>query len=108
MTDKEIGRELELIAKRLKRARKEKGLTQLELSMQSGVSQNMISAVEMGKRNATFQTIIRLCRSLDIQLSDILKDIEPCAKTDDTTRRNDLKKEIAIQLKKVSELISEL
>lgn len=108
MKNKEVGEEIKLIARRLKRARIEKKLTQLELSLQSGVSQNMIALIETGKRNPTFQTIIKLCRALDVRLSDILQDVEPTAKTDDTDRRNAIKKEILNSLEAIRSLIEEL
>ena len=69
MNEKETSEELQLIAKRLRKARKEKGLTQLELSLQAGISQNMVACIEAGKRNPTFQTLIRMCRALDGQFS---------------------------------------
>lgn len=108
MNEKETSEELQLIAKRLRKARKEKGLTQLELSLQAGISQNMVACIEAGKRNPTFQTLIRMCRALDVQLSDILKDIEPSAKTDDTDRRITIKKEIQMLLDDIIELVNEL
>lgn len=108
MIEKEISGELQLIARRLRKARKEKNMTQLELSLQAGISQNMVACIEAGKRNPTFQTLIYMCRALDVQLSDILKDIEPVAMTPDTDRRAAIKKEISDLLAEVIELINEL
>ncbi len=87
MTDDEVEKELVLIARRLRKARKQKKLTKLDLSFKSGVSQNMIACIEAGKRNPSFQTMIKLCRALDIRLSDILKDIEPVANNSETAYR---------------------
>ena len=108
MNSEETVKELQLISRRLRNARKKKGLTQLELSLQAGVSQNMIACVKEKKRNPTFQTVIKMCRALDVQLSDILKDIEPSAKTPDTENRNKIKKEIIWHLNAVINLIDEL
>ena len=108
MTESETTKELKLIAKRLKAARKQKGINQFELSLQSGVSQNMIACIESGKRNPTFQTVIKLCRALDVNLSEILKDIEPAAKTPDTKYRNKIKSEIIGYLDKIIKLLDEL
>ena len=108
MNEKETSEELQLIANRLRKARKEKGITQLELSLQAGISQNMVACIEAGKRNPTFQTIIKMCRALDVRLSDILKDIEPAARTDDSERRLAIKQDIQLLLNEVFELINEL
>lgn len=71
-----LDRDMKLIADRLKEARRKAGLTQLELSMRSGVSQNMIAYIEKGDRNPALRTVIRLCRAMDVKMSDILSEIE--------------------------------
>lgn len=108
MNDKDIDAEFKLIAKRIKAARKKKGMTQLELSFQAGISQNMIACIESGKRNPTFQTVIKLCRALDLRLSDILKDIEPAAKTTTHEEKNEIISQIKLHLSMVIDLIDEL
>lgn len=55
-----------LVVKRLKSIREEKNISQLELSLISGVSQNMITYIETGKRTPTLKTLIKLCLALDI------------------------------------------
>lgn len=108
MTEDEVEKEIVLIARRLRKARKQKKLTQLDLSFKSGVSQNMIACIEAGKRNPSFQTMIKLCRALDIRLSDILKDIEPVANTSETAYRKKVKDEIIMHLNAIINLIEEL
>ena len=108
MTEDEVEKEVVLIARRLRKARKQKKLTQLDLSFKSGVSQNMIACIEAGKRNPSFQTMIKLCRALDIRLSDILKDIEPVANTSETAYRKKVKDEIIMHLNAIINLIEEL
>ena len=51
---------------KLKFYREERNLSQFELSLQSGVSQNMITYIETGKRAPTLRTIIKLCNALEI------------------------------------------
>ena len=51
---------------KLKFYREEQNLSQFELSLQSGVSQNMITYIETGKRSPTLKTIIKLCNALGI------------------------------------------
>lgn len=55
----------------LKQEREKKGLSQMELSMESGISQNMITYIETGKRTPTITTILKLCSALKISPSSI-------------------------------------
>ena len=71
-----IDEEMSLVAKKLKEERRKAGLTQLELSMRAGVSQNMIAYIERGDRNPALRTVMKICNALDIRLSDLLEDIE--------------------------------
>lgn len=49
----------------VKEMRKKKGMTQVELSEASGVSQQLISAIESGKvKNPTYQTVEALKKVL--------------------------------------------
>ena len=43
------------IIKRLKAFREERNISQLELSLQSGVSQNMITYIETGKKETSYR-----------------------------------------------------
>ena len=108
MVSKEISEEMKLISRRLKEARLRKGLTQLNLALQSGISQNMIASIERGTRNPAFQTVILLCRALDLRLSDLLQDIEPAARTDDTERRAAIKAKIEEHTNSIKSLVEEL
>lgn len=43
--------------------------SQLELSLESGVSQNMITYIEKGKRTPSLTTILKLCNAMKIDPS---------------------------------------
>ena len=90
MSDK-IDEAMSLVAKRLKEERRKAGLTQLELSMRAGVSQNMIAYIERGDRNPALRTVMKICNALNIRLSDLLNDIES---PKESKRREDIKEEI--------------
>jgi transcriptional regulator with XRE-family HTH domain len=57
---------------RLKELRKEKGLTQMQLSILSGVPQNQISRFEKGSK-MNEDHIILLCKALNISSDFLLK-----------------------------------
>jgi predicted transcriptional regulator len=56
------------IVDELKKRRKEKGVTALDLSRRSGVSQTTIHSLEIGISNGTLSTIQRLANALDLEL----------------------------------------
>lgn len=69
-----ISEQESLVLQRLKAAREKAKLSQLELSYKSGVSQNMITYIETGKRTPTLTTILKLCNALEINPSILFED----------------------------------
>ncbi len=59
------------VGKTLKKARVEKGFSQKELALQTGVKQPDISKIEEGKKNITLLTLFTLCRVLGIKKIDL-------------------------------------
>jgi transcriptional regulator with XRE-family HTH domain len=59
---------------RLKRLRKERLLTQQELSRITGVSQDGISQLETGKRGAQPRTIKKLAEALGVEPKALIKE----------------------------------
>jgi len=55
------------IGNMIKDYRIEKGISQNDLSKRSGIKQPDISAIEKGKKNITIETLLRLCKILDIK-----------------------------------------
>ena len=108
MTDQGMDEAMKLVAKRLKQARLDAGLTQLELSFQSGVSQGMITYIEQGERNPAFKTILKLCDALHIRFSDLLEGIEPETNEGDTAHISRVKKEMGAHLKELERIVSKL
>ena len=80
------------VIKRLKTIREGKGLSQLELSLISGVSQTAISQMETGKKSPTLATILRLCDALDVSPQSVIV----ISSDDDKQRESDKKTVIEI------------
>lgn len=55
-----------LVGRNLARLRRTKGLTQEELEVRSGFSQQYLSSLERGKRNPTVITLYELARALEV------------------------------------------
>lgn len=67
-------REKELeVCKRLKDLREEARLSQLDLALAAGVSQNMIAYIENGKRMPTLTTLLKLCDALNVNPAVLFK-----------------------------------
>lgn len=69
MTDRELMREFGI---RLKRARKDAGLTQDELAGLVGIGRVSITNMERGHQNTTLRALARLATALDCNIGDLL------------------------------------
>ena len=56
----------QFVYSKLKQEREKAKLSQMQLSLDSGVSQNMITYIETGKRTPTVNTILKLCNAMHI------------------------------------------
>lgn len=67
--EKRYKTEIKAFGKRLKSIRQKKGLTQLDLELESGISRTEISRIENGQKNIEFFTIVKLAEALDIDIA---------------------------------------
>ena len=61
-------------ARRLRRARQERGLSQEQLAALAGLDRTYVSSCEAGRRNATIRTIDRLSRALEVDPAVLVSD----------------------------------
>lgn len=71
MDSQKYTRLLEQFGKRFKQVRKEKGKTQLDIEVATGINNGDISRIENGKTNIEFITIAKLAEALDVEMSDL-------------------------------------
>jgi transcriptional regulator with XRE-family HTH domain len=57
---------------RLKTLRKEKGLSQEELALKSGLNRPYISAIEKGKRNVSLEVMEKLAGAMGVGMGELL------------------------------------
>lgn len=62
---------LQLLAKRLKEIRAEKGISQEELAYRADMTLSQIARIETVKINPTVSTIFKIARALEVPLSDL-------------------------------------
>ena len=71
----------EYIARKLKKAREEKGLSQRELGRKAGVPQGHISKIESGTVDLRVSSLVALARTLDLELVLISRESLPAVKS---------------------------
>jgi len=57
----------------LKKTRKESGLSQEKLALQSGLDRTFISLIERGKRQPSLSSILDISKNLDISADQLIK-----------------------------------
>ena len=67
--------EYQLVINALKKARKEKGITQAQLAEALGKPQSFIAKVESGERRLDVVEFVHLARLVDVNISLILNEI---------------------------------
>jgi transcriptional regulator with XRE-family HTH domain len=64
------------LSQRIRAARLERGLTLDEVSESSGLGKGLLSKVENFRVTPTLPTLAKLCETLDIKLSELVKDLD--------------------------------
>lgn len=64
------------LGKRIAYLRKQKKMSQLDLSLESNVNKNYISDLEKGRRNPSTMVLNRIAEALEIDLSTLFKGIQ--------------------------------
>jgi transcriptional regulator with XRE-family HTH domain len=62
-----------LVGRNFARLRREKGVTQEDLAVRSGFSQQYLSGLEHGKRNPTIVTLYLLAQALGVDHMDLVR-----------------------------------
>jgi transcriptional regulator with XRE-family HTH domain len=60
---------------RVRVLRKERGLSQEQLALESGLDRSYVGGVERGERNISLENIKRLAKALDISLAVLLRHV---------------------------------
>lgn len=68
---------LSQLGRRVAYLRKSKGMSQLEMSIESGLSKSYISDLEAGRRNVSVLICSRLCMALGITLEELFRGVVP-------------------------------
>ena len=66
----EIGEQLKYIIEKIKVIRIKKGISQMELSLRSNLSQSFLANIEKGKKQPSVLTLIRIADALNVNPQD--------------------------------------
>jgi transcriptional regulator with XRE-family HTH domain len=64
--------QIERAAKRLKKARQAKKLTQVEVAKKAGISENHYAQIERGEKNPTLSTFTNIIKAIGVSSAEIL------------------------------------
>ena len=70
----EISAQIKRIVRRLREEREKQRISQMDLSLNAGLSQNQVNYIETGKRTPNLHTILRICMSLGISPAVLFED----------------------------------
>lgn len=62
-----------MINEKLKKFRKERGLSLRALAEKSGISKSTLNDIETGKSNPSVETLAKIAKALDIKISDFFR-----------------------------------
>ena len=65
-----MDREVEEVIEKIRRFRKEKNISILKLSVDSGISRSHLFYIESKKTVPTIETLAKIARAMDLQLKD--------------------------------------
>lgn len=64
---------LKALGGRIKKARKERGLLQVDLAVRVGISSGYVGSIEQGLRYPSLKVLQKIARVLRVSLSELLK-----------------------------------
>ncbi|MDR2924004.1 MAG: helix-turn-helix domain-containing protein [Treponema sp.] len=86
----DIGEQLQYIIDKIKSIRLKKGISQMELSLRSNLSQSFIVNIEKGKKQPSVLTLIRIAEALEVNPQDFFPEfinIDPKEHTKEKIRK---------------------
>jgi transcriptional regulator with XRE-family HTH domain len=91
--ESEIAVQLDRILCRLREEREKARISQMELSLQSGLAQNLVNSIENRHRIPSLPTILKICKTLQLEPSTLF-----LRSDDDRAKKRDVIIELVRQL----------
>lgn len=68
------GRPLEILARRIRTLRGERGITQEEFAARAGISVSFASMLERGERSPSYETLLQLAEALEVSPGELFRE----------------------------------
>lgn len=75
--DIDINTEVKKVAKRIQIIRQQHNMSQMDLALESGVSQSFLAMIESNRKVPTITTIFKIAKALNIHPATLLEDENP-------------------------------
>lgn len=72
----ESEKSLELLGRKIRKLRQEKGLSQEEFAHTANIDRSYIGQIERGERNIAFFNLLKIARALGVKVSDLTEGID--------------------------------
>jgi transcriptional regulator with XRE-family HTH domain len=66
----DIQEQMNYVTRKIREIRQNKRVSQMELSLRSGLAQGFIAEVELGKKQPSVQTLLRIAQALEVNPVD--------------------------------------
>jgi len=83
----DIGEQLQYVIEKIKSIRVKKGISQMELSLRSNLSQSFIANIEKGKKQPSVLTLIRIAEALEVNPNDFFPELYNFDKKEQTKEK---------------------
>nr|MBP3280941.1 helix-turn-helix transcriptional regulator [Treponema sp.] len=74
--DIDINTEVQKVAERIQKLRQKRHMSQMDLALESGISQGFLAMVESNRKVPTITTIFKIAQALNIHPSTLLEDAD--------------------------------
>jgi transcriptional regulator with XRE-family HTH domain len=75
-SDSDFEEQVKRIASRIREEREKARISQMDLALMAGLSQNLVNYIENGRRTPNLVTILKLCKALQIPPATLFSDSE--------------------------------
>ena len=90
--DIEIITEVNKVSEQIQKLRQERRMSQMDLALEAGISQDFLAMIETGRKVPTIMTIFKLAKALNVRAAALMEDCD--------TGREEKKKRIIEMIQK--------
>ena len=74
--DIDINTEVKKVAQRIQSVRQRKNMSQMDLALESGVSQSFLAMIESNRKVPTITTIFKIAHALNVHPTTLLEEVD--------------------------------